>query len=1025
MTQRLFSISLSLVFLAIVNQTNLPNTISQSLSFHPNIAFADDASNAVQLNAKNLKKKPAAGKAQVRNLSSEGLALPVIAKFNPLYLAPPNPSFKIGIDLIARDPAVMTNLDLSPQGAATRGSQIRQMESDFRLQQKGSPQAVQMGAVLIKLYEEQSMYLENLRAMNLVDKNYADVNHFIKVTRSSLVNQINIMLRQFPKSELVPQWQSLALLSRIRIGDPSATNEALNYVRKASGDEAVRVILTGIAWDFAVGKGKSPYGTLEDAAKFTTDDTTRAVFTLFQAEQNAMQKPSAQSISLFTGAAKVGANVKRSDGKAGPVTARAVSRMVELSIKLNPDNVDNELVSTLQALGQADAARYYIEQIALKNISMQPRRAEAQYADTLGVSDSSADLQMKIQLRILDIMLASKDTAGLEGQWDRLSKMDNAFTQPGVEQKMISTQNIAWAAVTAKATPESVDRFVKMHDFFMNASKTYAINEQWGLNVVDALMRINRFADAAARADALAASSRKPDIQIAALRYSARSREKILGVAIEPTFERGRKLAGPGEAAGAYVGTLDKIVPLTKGEESERSQYQAGYISYLAGDEGNSRTRIESGISKFPKSKYAPGGVSFLIELAQVKKDYPALEKAARLAELNHIKPAKPEHSNLRSLVEIAVYESANLWASQQIYDKAADKFVAFQKEFPQSKNAPKSLDLAAKNYLAIKKVNDAINQWESSLKNYANSPFAFEHRWSAAEQSKATGQFLRAANHYEAFAKSYKKEGQQKQAWFKAAEMHKSLGRYASAINDYETHMKESTSQSEKIKVARDIADMLVKYGKGNEAIAALDRVITMSKNGEDEIWARSQMIELQMRIGQESNARRNISKVMDLKPQSQESFKLVAKAKFALAKMDTKEVREIDPGKDAKMQKSIRTLLSAYDRTKALYLAACEVPGLEWCSVGYYETGKLAEHITKKLLEIELPPTLDPKEVQPIRTLISQNSERLANESKSFADQAEQALSSGAPDADMAERIRAYAQQQKGAPDKDAPLK
>lgn len=970
--------------------------------------------------------KSAGARAGASSQTSQGLALPVRTRFAPLFASPGQPAASQAVDFVMRDPNIMATLDLSPELAAARANQIRQMETDFRLQQRGSPQALQMGTSLLRMHEEQALYLENLRALGIVDKNYPDLNHFIKVTRSSLINQLNVMLKQFPKGEAAAQWRATSLVSRIRIGDPSVTRDALAFVKNARGEEATRVILTGIAWDFVGNKAKSVYGTIADAERFNTDDVTRAVFQLFRAEQAAQLKQNAKALSLYEEAAKKGMSLRRPDGKLGPIASRSAARMIQLSLAANPDNVDPEMVATLQGLGLPDAARYYVEQIALKNVAQQPRRATTQYADILNVSDTAPNIAQSVEFRILDIEIAARDIQSLEGQWDRISKISGALAGPEVDARIGKTQSIGWQEVTRKSTPDSVERFVRMHDFFVTAMpSSYALNEGWTLKAIEGLSRIQRNSDVAARADALANSSKKTDVQLSALRFSARAREKILGVGQEPSFIRSKKLQGGAEVATAYVLTLDRLTPMVKGEEVEKSAFQAGYIVHLNGDEPTARTRFETSVGRHPRSKFAPPAVSFLLDIAQSRKDFPYTEKVARLAESKQIKPSKKEHADLRGIIEVAVYSHANQLAEAGQHEQGAARFVAFQKEFPRSKNADNALNLAAKSYQSANRIEDAVSQMESLLTNYPDSPFAFASRWQAAELSKGIGQLLRAANHYEAFAKSWKKEGAQRNAWLKAAEMHKGLGRYANAIADFEIHLKETASKGEKVKVAKEIADMQSKYGKTNEALAALDRVITISKDVDQEIWARAQMIEIFQRQGQEANARKSINRVMELKPNSEDGFKTIAKAKFALAKLDAKGVRELEPMQVKNLKKAVSELVSAYDRTKGLFLASCEVPGLEWCSVGYYETSRLAEDCAKKLLEIELPPTLDPKEVGPIRALVSQNSERMAQEAKSFAAQAEQALGTGAPDADTADRIRAYAQQQKGESGRDVPLK
>ena len=182
--------------------------------------------------------------------------------------------------------------------------------------------------------------------------------------------------------------------------------------------------------------------------------------------------------------------------------------------------------------------------------------------------------------------------------------------------------------------------------------------------------------------------------------------------------------------------------------------------------------------------------------------------------------------------------------------------------------------------------------------------------------------------------------------------------------------------------------------------------------------------MIEIYMRMSQESNARAMISRVLDLKPASQEGFRTLARAKFSLAKLEARDMMDIYPMREAQLKRAVDEIVRRYDKVKSLYLASCEVPGLELCSVGYYETAKHAEQMAGKLLEVELPPTLDLKEVGPIKASVTAGSKRLSEESKSFSQQAESALSNGAPDADTADRIRNYAAQHRGDASGSIPL-
>ncbi len=984
----------------------------------------EDSDTEVSLSAKAKKGIKGAKKVPPK-VGAPAVAAVSTSHLKPLFNSPPLPAAALAVDFIARDPNIMSSIDLSAQMAGTRTTQIRQLEGEYKQQQRGSPQALQISENLTKLYEEQAIYLENLRGLSQADQRYPDLTHFIKVTRSTLISQLDQLLAQFPKNPNVIRWKATSLISRIKIGDPSVTKEAIAYAKKMKNGDSIRILLTGVGSDYAAGRSAgSEYGTLENALNMPMDEASKAALKLILAE-TIEAKDSKRAMALFNEAAKEGQGLRSADGKSGsPITQRAAAKLILTAIGRDANDVNAELVATLQSLGMQNAARFYIEKIALRNAGNQPRKAMTQYADTLTIGgDLPQPVALQVEYRILDIALLSKEIQTIESQWQRIAKIPNALSFPGVEGRVVATQTLTWGAVEKQATPETVERFVRMHDMFASLQPSYAQNEAWTLRAIEGLFRINRNSDVATRGDALANATKKRETQVAAIRFSARARERILGINDEPAFVIGKKLSGGAEVSGAYVASLDKLQTLVAGAEQEKSTFQAAYITHVTGKDADGKARFDAGIQKIPASPYSAKAISYLLDIAQSTRDFAYIEKLARLAESKRITPAKKEHQNLRGIVEIAVFEQANLLASQKQFEPAANKYVAFQKEFSASKNAPIALDLAAKNYLAARKVEFAITTMELHLKQYPTSPYALETRWQAAEQSKGIGQLLRAANHFETFARSHPKEAQPRQAWMKAAEMHKGLGRYANSVADYEAYLNASSSTPERIRVAKEIADMQLKYGKSTEALAAFDRVITLSKNVDDELWARAQMIEIYLRINQEGKVRETVQKVMTLKPGSQDGFKTIAKAKFALARLDARDMREIDPEKAKKLREAVNDLVARFDKTKGLFLSSCEVPGLELCSVGYYETARLAEDVAKKLLEVSYPPTLDPKEVDPIRSTVTKQSERLSNESKSYAQQAETALSTGAPDADYADRIRSYAQQHRGEPGGDAP--
>ncbi len=986
------------------------------------IVYAQVELPSVSLSAKA---KPAGGKQQkplaVRSSKESGSAWS--PSFPPLFKAPLNPTQVHFLDSVGGDASVLDGFNASAQAAATRAVQIKQVEAELKLQPPKSQQALNIALKLARLLEEQSLYVELLRATGAQDSKYPDLNHYTKSRRSQLVNVIDNINKTFPKNEKALSLRATQLVSRLKSGDPTARDEALRFVGSGRTSDQQRVALVAILSDYESGRSSSPFGNLEFASQNSNEPTARASFRYYAGEAAFAKKQYSQASTLYQEALKDMGRLKRVDGKAGPLLVRVLFRLHQASLLRDSNNVDGEAVQSMQAAGALDVARFYSEQVALNNLQKQPGRAAKIYSDIQNLGDYSNSFNAYLELRILDIHLAARDLIMGQAQWQRIGNLNDVLRE-SIPGRIFYTQDLALAQAQSKLDGESIARFVSLHDFFVKNYEAYAAREDWAIKVIEILWKAKRASDVAARADALAGSTKNKDILLSALRFSLRARESILGFGPEPKFIRNKKLGGDDQVAQAYVVTLDKMSTAVAGSELEQSVFQAAYVTQILGQESPARQRFEAAIIKFARSRFAGESVSYLLEGAELKKDWLYVEKIARLTMKLKIVPAKAIHRNLRVILENAVYSHAQQLSAQGQFEASANRFVAFQQEFSKHQNAATALDLASKNFLQAKKTDSAVTQMEALLKNYPSSGYVKETTWQAAELSRGIAQFLRAAKHYEDFARKYSQDGAKRSAWLKSAEMHKSLGRFANAVSHYENYLGQVSGAAEKLKIAREIADIHFKFGRPAEAVAAYERMMKFVSNSDDELYLRAQILVVQSRQGFEPAARKTAARMLSLKPSSQDGFRHQAKAKFTMARLDSPGVRDRNIQNQKELGKAVKTLSSDYDRVKSMFLASCEVPGLEWCSAGYYETARMAEEVAKNLLAVELPPTLNPAEVNGIRTLLTQTAERLQSESKNFASQAEQALSNGAPDAETAERIRAYAQQMRGDTSESVPL-
>lgn len=954
-------------------------------------------------------------------LSLGGTAEAAARGFPPLLSEPSVPPTGHLEDFIGRDQDIVTQMSFDPSQVEARLTQIRSMEQDYQALQGTSRDAMQLGVSILNLHLQQALYLENLRGLGLKDKRYPDIDHFIKVSRRQVISYAQQLRKAYPQSPYAKKWLISEIISRMRIGDATVYKEAVAFARKfKNSSESVRIQALGAALT-ATKQTNLNYGGLQAALNLPLDAHSRAALKLIGAEILVPKNPAAAQ-TLFQEAAREGLGIRTPAGNVGPITERAAARVLKVAVAAKPKNPDREIISFLQAVGLDDSAHYYVEQCALNNLPTRINETIQIYDSLQSLKGISQKLGEQIAVRTLDIALASKDLGTIEDRWKRLYRFESEMASKETYGRILQTQNLAWQSVQKKPTDASVEQFVRLHDAFSKAAQLYAQEDVWKLRTLEALSRTNNNGELSSRADLVAQQSKSRATKLAALRFSARAKENLMGITPVPSFSRSPTLNGGSSLVSAYLNVLSELVPLVSGTEKERAQFQLAYLTLKTKSEDEGRKLLLGTLAQHRKSPLAGPAATFLLDESLAKNDYVFTENAVRSLKKWNISPGGNKYKKLDDVLEFVVFEQGKLLASQKKYEEAAVKFVAFQKEFPKSSNADVSLHLASRNYTSARKIDDSIKQMEKLIDLYPKSKLAKETSWAAAEQSKSIGQLLRAAKHYGDFATKYPQEGVERKAWYEAALLHKSLGRFSDSIASYEKHMN-SVQGAEKVSVAKEIAELQRKYGSAAEAVASYDRVMKMSKNPSDAVWAQFNMVEIFLRQGMEVEARAAGKKLLSVAVSDKESLTAQAKTRFNIGRLDAGQMKEIDPMRDANLYAAVQSIMKVYDDTKKNLIAPCEVPGFEFCSAGYYEASKLAEATAERLFSVKPPPTIDPALASKVIDLVRKEGERLAAEGKAYAAQAETALSQGAPDSETAERIRSHAQQSKGRDSADLP--
>jgi tetratricopeptide (TPR) repeat protein len=915
------------------------------------------------------------------------------------------------IFLVSRNQDIASNMNWSAQASAARMKEIQQIAKNYKLQKAGSPTALPLGETLLKLFMEHAYYLDNLKAYGISDKAFPNLDISIRKAHAAVAGHAALLARQFPKLPQVAQWKTEALISGLRTNATNAAQSALAHARNVKGQDGFRIQALGILLDSAKGGGGSPFGSLEKSLIFEVDSLTKSALTLFSAEAQQNKK---QALVNYQEAARLGSPHRGPNGASNPIVQRAIAKTVRFALETNPQSIDPEIVSFVQSMGVNTAGHHYAEQIALRSMKKQPRQAIAFYQEILTHPGISAQQKLYVEHRGLEIAIHASDCESASDQWDRLGKLPNPMGATGAQERVISTQGICWRALEKEISTENVDRFVRLHDSFLSLSAAYAKNDDWKLKVVDALFRAKYDDASAKRADALVTSSINPTIQTQALRFALKARERILKIPATPDFNRSRKIANE-NIVDDYVKNLDKMMKIGTSDEKVNSAFQAAFILHQVERPDIGRQRFEAATATHAKHPFASQSASYLLEINLSNKDHIYTERIARHIEKLRIVPSNKAHANLRGIVENAVWAQAEGLAEKNQYESAAARYVAFQKEFPNAKRADTALNLASENYLKAQKVEPAIEQMEKLLAIYPKSSYAKETRWNAAEQSKIIKQYQRSGGHYEDFNKSWPSEGLSRKALYKAAEMQRQAGRYAHAATDFEAYFSQTSSKPERVKTAKDIASLHAQFGKTTDALGAFERVIKISGTAEDEFWARSRIFDIRVQQAQPALIREAAQKLSALAPSGDQGTRTLARAKYELGKLDAAAVRSLNPMASSQLLKATQDLMKQYDLAKSNLLSPCgALP--EWCAVAMYEVSKLAEDLDKILLDVDPPPTINPKEADKVQSLKLSSTEKLQKDLKDYAEKAEAAIAGGVPDQDWAETIREWAQKQRG---------
>jgi TolA-binding protein len=232
------------------------------------------------------------------------------------------------------------------------------------------------------------------------------------------------------------------------------------------------------------------------------------------------------------------------------------------------------------------------------------------------------------------------------------------------------------------------------------------------------------------------------------------------------------------------IETVDQYIALLpKEKEGEPMRFTAAQILFEHGHYKESIKRFETITKVIPETKQAKASVKVILGYFSEKENWPEVVNWSR----RFVKNSQLMDQELKVLIvdtlRGALFKQALALEKSKNFDKAADTFIAYQKEFPTDKNADRAVYNAMLNYFKVEKIDSALAAGNLILSQYPRSTVVPDTMVSVASTYETLARFNDAASLYQRLASTYPKDQRSSMALFNASVLYKGLKRPQDSI--------------------------------------------------------------------------------------------------------------------------------------------------------------------------------------------------------------------------------------------------
>jgi cellulose synthase operon protein C len=204
-----------------------------------------------------------------------------------------------------------------------------------------------------------------------------------------------------------------------------------------------------------------------------------------------------------------------------------------------------------------------------------------------------------------------------------------------------------------------------------------------------------------------------------------------------------------------YIPNPEKLIEI---------QYKIAKIYYDHNNLDEAVKRFASIALEHPEFKFENGdkageiAANLVLDSYNLLQDWEKVNEWARKFYANEKLAQGKFREDLAKLIEQSSFKLVNQYEAKKEYGKAADMYVKFVTEFPQSELSDKALYNASIDYFNARMLDKAIETRKRIITQYPKSTYVPATLYALAEGYEAIADFSNAADYYEQYASAYGK---------------------------------------------------------------------------------------------------------------------------------------------------------------------------------------------------------------------------------------------------------------------------